>query len=283
MKPDPNLARPIFVFASGWRSGSTLLQRLLCSHPQVMIWGENRGLIRHLAEGLRAVDSLQEWSARHRAAHRERGANAWMPLLNPPLSELERGLRDLLRRYYEAASHEEGATRWGFKEVRYDASEAAFLHRLFPGARFLFLVRHPSDCLASARGTMREGRGLLVESGGPRAFIDQWVRIVESFHDGATDLPRHLLLYEDLVASPAGAIAAIARFLDLEEAGFDKRVFEHVERGYRRAPRLDPADLRCLRAPRLWNTAARFGYEPPPELLASGGWLGRVRRSLTGR
>jgi len=283
MKPDPDDSRPIFVFASGWRSGSTLLQRLLCTHPDVMIWGENRGLVGHLAEGLGAVESLQKWSERHRTLHAERGANAWIALLNPPVSELMHGLRDLLLRYYAAPSLEEGATRWGFKEVRYDASVAEFLHQLFPEARFLFLVRHPSDCLASARGTTLGRRGLLVQSGGPQAFVDQWLRIVNSFHDAAADLPHHLLLYEDLVAHPAAATSALARFLDLDEHGFDQRVLDHVERGYEQPPRLDRADLRSLRTRRLWDTAARCGYEPRPELPSRSGWLERARRSMRDR
>ena len=33
-------ARPIFVFAAGWRSGSTLVQRMLTSVDDIMIWGE---------------------------------------------------------------------------------------------------------------------------------------------------------------------------------------------------------------------------------------------------
>ena len=31
---------PIFLLSAGWRSGSTLLQRLIMSDPRVLIWGE---------------------------------------------------------------------------------------------------------------------------------------------------------------------------------------------------------------------------------------------------
>jgi hypothetical protein len=31
--------QPIFVCAVGWRSGSTLLQRLLMTDPSVLVWG----------------------------------------------------------------------------------------------------------------------------------------------------------------------------------------------------------------------------------------------------
>ena len=31
---------PIFLLATGWRSGSTLLQRILVTDPHVLLWGE---------------------------------------------------------------------------------------------------------------------------------------------------------------------------------------------------------------------------------------------------
>ena len=32
--------RPVFVLAAGWRSGSTLLQRLVMSSGETLVWGE---------------------------------------------------------------------------------------------------------------------------------------------------------------------------------------------------------------------------------------------------
>src|SRR5882757_9964150 len=34
---------PIFLLATGWRSGSTLLQRILVTDPKVLLWGEPLG------------------------------------------------------------------------------------------------------------------------------------------------------------------------------------------------------------------------------------------------
>ena len=39
-QPRDDATSPIFLFSAGWRSGSTLLQRLVMSDKQVLIWGE---------------------------------------------------------------------------------------------------------------------------------------------------------------------------------------------------------------------------------------------------
>ncbi len=49
--------QPIFLLSAGWRSGSTLVQRLLMSDPDVLIWGEpydECGIIQALADSMKA-------------------------------------------------------------------------------------------------------------------------------------------------------------------------------------------------------------------------------------
>src|SRR5882724_2553786 len=50
---------PLLVLAAGQRCGSTLVQRLLCSHPRVRIWGEHVGQLRPL---LSAGQRLRRWT-----------------------------------------------------------------------------------------------------------------------------------------------------------------------------------------------------------------------------
>ena len=111
--------RPIFVLGAGWRTGSTLLQRLLCTHPDVIIWGENRGLMAHLEAAMGVIEGLQPLSEIHHQHREAEGANAWIAVLNPALTDFEDGIRQLLLRYYAEPAHQSGSSRWGFKEVRY--------------------------------------------------------------------------------------------------------------------------------------------------------------------
>ena len=50
--------KPVFALASIWRSGSTLLQRLLCSDPEIILWGEpygDAGILPGLANSARCL------------------------------------------------------------------------------------------------------------------------------------------------------------------------------------------------------------------------------------
>jgi hypothetical protein len=64
------------------------------------------------------------------------------------------------------------------------------------------------------------------------------------------------------VARPEPAIAALARHLEVEPAGFDRAVFAHRPRGWTREPVLTREDRRALRDPRLWDVAHGLGYAP---------------------
>jgi hypothetical protein len=274
--------RPVFLFASGWRSGSTLVQRLLCSHPRVMLWGENRGLLDHLRAATEVIDELQALSRKQRGNLEREGHQGWIPVLNPPLERFEAGVAELLCAYYAQPACEQGRPFWGFKEVRCDVDDARWLARLFPGARFLFLVRHPEACLASARGTTREDRGILPQAGGPRAFVDHWKRLVRGFLEEAEGLRHRTLVYEELVEKPEVGVAQIAEFLDLAPGDFDVGVFDRRVRGWKREPHLERADLRALRDPELWELAERCGYAPREAYRGLHGWLRRLAGASSG-
>lgn len=277
---EPEWERPIFVFGGGWRTGSTLLQRLLCSHPGVLVWGESRGLVESLRGGWAAIEALQTLSTRNRADLDHEGHQAWIAVANPPFERFREATRELLLTYLARPAGERGRPRWGFKEVRCDAAAAGWLLELFPGARFVFLVRDPEACLASARGATRKERGLLHEVGGSRAFVGHWVRLTRGFLEHANTLPARLLRYEDLVAEPAATCAELARFLELDPDGFDRAVFERRMRGWKGEPRLEASDRRALRSPELREVAEALGYASAPTRAAE--LLGRLRAATRG-
>src|SRR3954452_4776006 len=145
------LERPVFLVGSG-RCGSTLLQRLLNSSPEFLVWGEHSGLLSHLAaayatamghqvaSGIKAAPTDRP-SREAQLRHPDRWT-AWDIGVN------EDGVREIFRDFVLNffVGPERKPVRWGFKEPRnvWTGDLAMpFLHGLFAGPRTIILIRNP--------------------------------------------------------------------------------------------------------------------------------------------
>jgi hypothetical protein len=238
---------PLLILAAGQRCGSTLVQRLLSSHPEVLIWGEHAGQLREiLAVGRR----LGDWTAEHgepgRQGYARSGHQSFMANMTPEAVHIDDAVRAFVEVLFAGPAAELGRPVWGFKEVRYGLDEAAALHRLFPDCRVVHIMRDPRDILRSLevweRGDWTRGDTELV--------IRDWARVGASFWTATADLPPWVLRvrYEDLVADPLGWRTRIAEHCGLAEelldAGvFDRRIHAIGLGGRTRRTILDWADL----------------------------------------
>lgn len=135
----------VFVLAPVYRSGSTLLQRVLNTCDDLIIWGENGDLPHHLSLALDGMDHQaacggSEERKRYVAGER----NFITSHMVPPREAMLDAFRSMLVKMYRV----EGK-RWGFKEVRCGSRSVGLLNLLFPSSRFIFLVRHPLDTFLS--------------------------------------------------------------------------------------------------------------------------------------
>jgi len=200
---------PIFLFSAGWRSGSTLLQRLIISGTDTLIWGEpydECGMIQRLAEGLKAFRS--DWPpADYFYDGRPPGelTDQWIANLFPALEDLRASHRALVDRLFAEPARRAGARRWGLKEVRLTADHAAYLRWLYPKAKFLLLYRNP---LNAYRSYCRYGRNWYDTFPDrpvftPTAFGTHWRKLLEGYLADADALDALLVRYEDLSKDPA--------------------------------------------------------------------------------
>lgn len=106
---EPAAEEPVFVLATGWRSGSTLLQRILCTDGRLLLWGEPFGRMARPDEPLPL---------------------SWIANLFPSAAASRAGLRALFEEWLARPARERGFTRWG---LRRDRVELGLRHLLEAG------------------------------------------------------------------------------------------------------------------------------------------------------
>ncbi|HJX10732.1 MAG TPA: sulfotransferase [Candidatus Binatia bacterium] len=199
--------RPIFLFASGWRSGSTLLQRMLMHHDEgLLIWGEpfaHCNLIDTLMAQIRAFTPNYP---NKRWFPEDVGLNdlsrKWVANLYPPLEYFCESHAVFLKTMFEKPALMMGKNRWGIKEVRFGKDHAFYLKWLFPRSYFIFIVRNPVDAYASYRrfrNWYRYWPEHIVMT--PRQFGRHWRLLTEEFLNNKDKLGAIFLRYEDLSRS----------------------------------------------------------------------------------
>lgn len=197
---------PIFVLSTAWRSGSTLLQRILLTDPHLLLWGEPLGemgvvsrLTGMLADFISPLN-LDLWT--NQVAPTSGLSTTWIANLYPPALNFRLSLRSLFDQWLGAPAREKGFGRWGFKEVRIGASEALLLHWVYPNSKFVFLSRHPYDSYRSLADSEWQGvydRYPEEPVNTAACFARRWNRLAATWRELPADFPSVHIKYEDLV------------------------------------------------------------------------------------
>jgi len=118
---------PVFILSAGWRSGSTLLQRMIMADEKVLIWGEpyaHSSIVQSLCGQIQAISD--KWpNVNH--LHRESGdinPDTWIANLSPPLLCLRKAHRMYFDNLFGEPARNSGRKIWGLKEVRLNTRHA---------------------------------------------------------------------------------------------------------------------------------------------------------------
>ncbi|MFP5380861.1 MAG: sulfotransferase family protein [Gammaproteobacteria bacterium] len=219
--PKDDATSPIFLLSAGWRSGSTLMQRLIMSDKRVLIWGEpydECGPIQAMAGTLKAF--RPNWPPAeyyYDGTPPAQLTGSWVANLFPAARSLWQAHRQFHDALFAAPATEAGATRWGLKEVRLGIEHARYLKWLYPNARIVLLYRNP---LEAYRSYCRYGRSWYDTFPDkpvftPTAFGSHWRKLMEGYLAGAESIGALLVRYEDLVgANPP--LAEIDAYLGIQ-------------------------------------------------------------------
>ena len=229
---------PVFLLAAGWRSGSTLLQRLLMSQGDILLWGEpysDTRIIQHMARQFRCFrnnypfeKTLFPWKDNFKSASFDM---EWIAYLFPH----PQCLYDAHLAFYDTLLKESaikaGFTNWGIKDVRLDGSHAMYLNWIYPRAKFIFLIRNPWDAWKSYVGKNWHLEWPDIEIRTAKQFTQLWKHLTGSFIDVAPKLSSLVIRYEDFQDNPHNAISMLENFtgisinrkiMNVKISGFDK-------------------------------------------------------------
>lgn len=202
------------VFLVGFpRSGTTLLNQILDSHPGIQAVEEKPAVYNVVQAFLKMT------------AGRER------PLIDVGQEELER----LRRIYFETIDQyiDRRADAVLVDKLPLNIAYAPVIWRVFPEARFIFALRHPCDaCLScfmhsfGANAAMANFTSLADTIDLYSRVMGRWEKFIDLF-----GLNVHRIRYEDLVDDFGRETADLLDFLG---CGWDDAVNEHTERARRR-------------------------------------------------
>lgn len=247
-------SRPPFFVLGCVRSGTTMLRQILARHP-ALVCPEETHLFRWPhpfgTPDYRNVSSNNRTLRRHREIDGI-DEDAFAEMLAGSLTR-----RELAERYMEAyaAARKPEATRW-FEKSPQNVYGVQLVRALFPEARFLHLVRHPLEVVAS----LKVGKVMRVAS--VVGAANYWLEAVSAMRTFAEANAGHVwqARYEDFTSQPQRHLEELFAFLDepLDEA---------VTRNLSLAPASHRAESVLTEAEiaRTWricgDLAAAFGYE----------------------
>ncbi len=202
------------VFLIGFpRSGTTLLNALLDSHPNIVCIEEKR----MLTEVQRGVNRLPKG----------------YPNALPELTKKQ--IKVLRRTYFDAAKQfaQIGPGKSLIDKYPLHILEVPLIHRLFPTARLVLALRHPYDVVLSCfMQNFQENTATVnfLTIKDAAWFYAETMGLWDQYQD-IFPLRVHPIRYEDLVANPETEMRKLLSFLGLEWSG---SVLDYAKRAQRR-------------------------------------------------
>jgi len=207
--------RPIIVSSPTVRAGTTLLQRLLCSAPNTLVYGELCGtelqifLNFYLSKALfYAHGQEMRDDILHQVLKGE--VNDWITDLMPDMAAYKRELGQAcfsMFRFYHDYAVLQGRSVWGFKVAGWGWSQISPFKQVMPGAKVIYIVRDLIACLKSARAV-----DMVFGVDGVHQLAATWKYNLESVLAQEKNPDLLLLDYQDILDRPDQVLEVLADF-----------------------------------------------------------------------
>jgi hypothetical protein len=219
-----NSEPPVFIWAPAQRCGTGLLQRLVTSSKEVIVFGEDRFFTDNLP-------NLMLEHAEHAEQIKENTGNlasgdhsGWYPSALPKYEDYLDALAgafQLVVNVYQKSSIELGYARWGTKLPYAESGQVQAINTLLPNARHLYIYRNIFDVMRSIKA-----RKWVESKEGFRLACNNWINSVRQNVDVHGNCEWfHIVSYEKLIGDPKTESQKIQEFLGLKN--LDLEVFDH--------------------------------------------------------
>ncbi len=238
---------PVFVFAPTARCGITLIQRLLNSSGEIIVYGENAIIANTLPQNMFRISITAKSHEDARRKLLDGEYDFWSSAIWPDIKEWSGsviGALDMFLRTYQDCSAKDGFDKWGIKNPVDDARYCAFFYETFPSSKIIFVYRHILDVVKSYKA-----RKWLPDVQACSDLVVRWRNNV-NYMLGCNVHDRVMLIrYEEMVAKPARYAELLEKFAGL--SGIDQSVFERrintfkgtEENGHSPDQYIQPSDL----------------------------------------
>lgn len=219
---------PLFVTAPTTRCGTTLLQRLICSAPNAILFGETVAADLQTALGVtlgraQLYSMHREFFVTKLAALRNGGVNEWLIDLTPDLAEYLVAMRAsyeaLLLACRDSAARD-GRTVYGVKYPGIIPPLVNALRLLLPQSKWIFIHRELDSCLRSAKA-----RGDLQHQSQLQQYCQEWNANMEYLLSLPPDERTLVLRYDELRADANAFIDRVEAFTGAKP--IDRSVLQH--------------------------------------------------------
>jgi hypothetical protein len=211
---------PLIVTSPTPRSGTTLLQRLLCSSRSTLIYGEK------CAQDLEFFLNIYAFKAQEYNYQRERTrrnlqrvlqgeVNDWLQDLMPETDGYLAAMRKAAFAgitYCRDFARSAGRPIWGFKYPGWGAGTIQLLRAVMPQARFLFIIRDLGACLKSAKAQQ-----LVITLSDAQEFCQKWADNVAFCNSLQGSRSMLIVNYAALVEKPWEVVQEIAEFSGIQD------------------------------------------------------------------